>query len=325
MEYRRLGASGLKVSTLSFGSWLTLGDAVAESVAETLVQVAFDRGVNLFDTADVYNRGEGEKGLRRGISGLPRHHLVLATKCYFPMSDDVNDRGLSRKHITESLHRSLRRLGTDYVDLYQCHRPDPGVPLHETCRAMNDLIVQGKVLYWGVSAWPADRITEAVALCRQSGWHVPISNQPCYNLLDRRIERDVIPASERVGVGQIVYSPLAQGVLSGKYRPGAELPADSRAADERKGSFVSRFLAQEQLERVAKFVRLAEERDLTPVALALAFCLERASVASVIYGARTREQVEQNLQAVDVVFDAELAESLEELFPVSAAPQATDS
>ena len=169
MHYLPLGRSGLKVSRLSLGSWLTYGATVDDSAARTIIHRAFEAGINLFDTADVYHTGAGEQALGRAIADLPRHHLVIASKCFFPMSDDVNDRGLSRKHIVESVHMSLTRMGLDYLDLYQCHRPDPEVPLEETCRAMDDLIRAGTILYWGVSAWPADRITEAVALCKGAG------------------------------------------------------------------------------------------------------------------------------------------------------------
>ena len=188
VQYRYLGGSGVKVSAIGLGSWLTIGNEMDDAASENLVARAFDHGVNLFDTADVYNNGEGERALGQSIRGLPRHRLVIATKCFFPMSDDVNDRGLSRKHIHESIKQSLQRLGTDYVDLYQCHRFDPEVPVRETALAMHDLIQQGHVLYWGLSMWPAERIAEVVALCREQGWHVPVTNQPLYNLYRRDIE-----------------------------------------------------------------------------------------------------------------------------------------
>ncbi|MBK8977512.1 MAG: aldo/keto reductase family protein [Planctomycetes bacterium] len=299
MEYRRLGDSGLKVSAIGLGSWLTLGNAVDGAETERIVSAAFEAGINLFDTADVYNRGEAERALGRAVGGLPRHRLVLATKCYFPMSDDPNDRGLSRKHVIESAHRSLRRLRTGYLDLYQCHRPDPDVPLAETCAAMDTLIRRGDVLYWGVSAWPGALIEEAVGLCRAHGWFAPISNQPCYNLLDRRIESEVLPASRRVGVGQLAYSPLAQGVLTGKYAAGAAAPAGSRAADPRFGHFVERFLDPALLQRVERFVGLAAARGIAPVGLALAFCLRLPDVASVLVGVRSADQLQQNLAAFD--------------------------
>jgi aryl-alcohol dehydrogenase-like predicted oxidoreductase len=315
MQYRKLGHSGLSVSVVSFGSWLTVGNVVEARDSERLVQTAIDHGINLLDTADVYNRGEAERALGRALGGLVRQELVLATKCFFPMSEDVNDRGLSRKHVFESLHRSLRRLRTDYVDLYQCHRPDPETPLDETCRAMDDLIEQGKVLYWGVSMWPGWLITRAVELCRAEGWHRPISNQPCYNLLDRGIEAEVLPASAAAGVGQIVYSPLAQGVLSGKYRAGEAPAVGTRAADDRVNRFIGRFMDEDSLARVAELREIADGLGLGPAQVALAFCLRRAEVASVICGASRVEQLVENVAAAEVVLDAPTLARLDALFP----------
>jgi voltage-dependent potassium channel beta subunit len=314
MQYRRLGRSGLQVSSLSLGSWLTIGNLVEQKDSEQLVRLAFDRGINLFDTADVYNRGEGERALGRAIRELPRQRVVLASKCYFPMSDDPNDRGLSRKHVVESLHQSLERLGTDYLDLYQCHRPDPDVPIEETAMAMDDLIRQGKLLYWGVSFWPAWRIAYAVRFCFENGLHAPISNQPPYSLLDRHVEDEVLPACERLGVGQIVYSPLAQGVLTGKYKRGAALPAGSRAADERVGHFVRRYLDDVSLDRVARFVAIADDVGRSPASLALAWVLRQSGVASAIVGASRASQLEDNLTALEIEMTEELAERIEAAF-----------
>jgi voltage-dependent potassium channel beta subunit len=313
--YRTLGASGLKVSAVGLGSWLTIGNAVDQQASARIVTAAFEGGVNLFDTADVYADGEGEKALGEAVRGLPRHRLVLATKCFFPMSDDPNDRGLSRKHVHESLKASLRRLRTDYVDLYQCHRFDPDVPLRETACAMDDLIRQGHTLYWGTSQWPAERIAEVVELCGTEGLHAPISNQPVYNLFDRGIEHQVIPTSARCGLGQVVYSPLAQGVLTGKYAPGAEPPADSRAADPNVGRFVSRYMSPKQLESAQQLVQLAKRAGTTATRLALAWCLRDERVASVIVGARTVEQLQDSLGAIDVGLDDSLLRELDRVFP----------
>lgn len=315
MQYRTLGHSGLKVSAVSLGSWLTLGRTVEGQAADRLVRAAFERGVNLFDTADVYHSGEGERALGQAIAGLPRHRLVLASKCFFPMSDDVNDRGLSRKHVHESIDGTLRRLGTDYLDLYQCHRFDPETPVLETARAMDDLIRRGKVLYWGTSQWPAERIAEVVELCRREHLHAPIANQPLYNLFDRGIENAVLPTCERHGLGQVVYSPLAQGVLSGKYRPGAAPPADSRAADERSNQFVGRYLGEDRLQQAQGLVELAARQGTTPSRIALAFCLRDPRVASVIVGARTEEQLTDNLGAASMTLPAAVLQELEDLFP----------
>lgn len=315
MIHRPLGASGLKVSAIGLGSWLTVGTMVDAAAGEQLVRFAFERGINLFDTADVYNRGEAERALGHALRTLPRHHLVLATKCFFPMSDDPNDRGLSRKHVQESLLGSLRRLGTDYVDLYQCHRFDPDVPLHETAMVMDDLIRRGLVLYWGTSQWPAARIAEVVALCRAEGWHRPISNQPLYNLFDRGIEAEVLPTSLELGIGQLVYSPLAQGVLTGKYAPGAALPEGSRATDDRGSGFIERYLTADHRERAARLVALAALHGLTATQVALAFCLRQRGVASVLVGARDERQFASSLAALDVVLPAPLVAELEQVFP----------
>ena len=315
MEYRQLGSSGLRVSTVSLGSWLTYGNTVDQETTDRIVGTAVDRGVNLLDTADVYNRGGGERALAKAIAGRRREHLVIASKCFFPMSEDVNDRGLSRKHVMESVHQSLSRLGTDYLDLFQCHRPDPETPVEETAMAMDDLIRQGKVLYWGVSMWSADLIERAVEFCRAQGLHVPVSNQSNYNLLEREIEVLVIPTCAALGVGQIVFSPLAQGVLTGKYPPATEPPRGSRAADHRINQFIGRYLTDECLERVVALTGLAGESGLSPAVVALAWCLRQENVSGVIVGATSVAQLEHNLQAAEVSLAPDTLERLEELFP----------
>lgn len=315
MQHRPLGQSGLKVSVVGLGSWLTFGNQLGAGDSERLVRAAFDRGVNLFDTADVYKDGEGERALGAAIRGLPRHKLVLATKCFFPMSDDPNDRGLSRKHVHESLRASLQRLQTDYVDLYQCHRFDPETPVLETAMAMDDLIRRGLVLYWGTSQWPAERIAEVTALCDARGLHRPISNQPLYNLFERGIEAAVLPTSARCGLGQLVYSPLAQGVLTGKYEPGREAPAGSRGADERANQFVGRYLTDERVRKAQRLVQLAKAHGLTATQAALAFCLQGQGVASALVGARDEAQLQGSLAAVGVTLPAELRTQLQQEFP----------
>ena len=315
MRYVNLGRSGLKISNVSLGSWLTYGNVIEQDVADSVIGRALEVGINLLDTADIYNRGGGEKALAATIRGRRREHLVIATKCFFPMSDDVNDRGLSRKHIVESLHQSLARLATDYVDLYQCHRPDPETPLGETVMAMDDLIRQGKILYWGVSLWPASLIVEAVQLAHDNGWHAPISNQPKYNLFDRDIEEEVIPASERCGIGQIVFSPLAQGVLTGKYRDGENPGADTRAGNDRVNQFIGPYLSASRLTQAQGLVDLAARFDLRPAQVALAWCLRQPNVNSVIIGASRVEQLEENVAAADLELAPELLQQLEDLFP----------
>lgn len=315
MQYRNLGRSGLKVSSVSLGSWLTFGTTVAQGDAERIVHRAFGLGINLFDTADIYNKGEGEIALGKALKGLSRERLVLASKCFFPMSEDVNDRGLSRKHVFESLHKSLARLQTDYLDLYQCHRPDAETPVEETAMAMDDLIRSGKMIYWGVSCWPASLLMQADCFCRSEGLHRPISNQPPYNLFDREIEAEVIPTSIELGIGQIVFSPLAQGVLTGKYRRGADPDPGTRAADDRVNQFIDKYLTPARLQQVEGLATFAEQAEMTPGQLALAFCLRNPAVSSTIIGATTLAQLEENAAAGDKNLTAAMEQELEDLFP----------
>ncbi len=319
MQYRNLGRSGLKISTLGFGSWLTLGSTIEQKQSDAVVALAFERGINFFDTADVYNTGEGETALGRAIGTLPRHRLVVASKCFFPMSDDVNDRGLSRKHIMESVEKSLSRMQLDYFDLYQCHRHDPDTPLAETVLAMNDLIRQGKILYWGTSMWPAAWLAEATAFCHQHALSPPISNQPLYNLFDRAIEAEVFPTSARCGIGQVVYSPLAQGVLTGKYAPGGKPPAGSRATETSGGQFISRYMTDVRLQKAQEFAGLAAKHGIEPAVLALAWTLRGETVTSAIVGAKSSTQLTENLRAVECEISAELAAALDAMFPRTEA------
>lgn len=313
MEYRRLGRSGLRVSEISLGSWLTFGSSVDVAATGKLVHRALELGIQFFDTADVYATGKAEEALREALKGVPRHHVVIATKAFFPMSERPNDRGLSRKHLVESVEASLRRLGTDYLDLHQCHRFDPETPLEETVRAYDDLIRQGKVLYWGTSQWKPTEIQEACRLADHHRAHRPISNQPQYSLLDRSIERRVIPVCEEEGLGQIVWSPLAQGVLTGKYAGGTR-PSGTRAADPERNRFMSRFLAPEVLERVDQLRSVARELGVTLAQLALASCLRSPNVASVIVGATRLEQLEENVAASGLRLPPEAESALDTLF-----------
>jgi len=316
MEYRHLGRSGLRVSAVSLGSWLTFGSTVDTAATKDVVRAALDHGINFFDTADVYADGAAEEALCEALRGVPRNRVVIATKAFFPRSDDPNDRGLSRKHLFESVEASLRRLGTEYVDLHQCHRPDPTVPIEETVRAYEDLIRQGKVLYWGTSEWRAAQILDAVRAAEHWRAYRPISNQPQYSLLRRGIEREVLPICEREGIGQIAWSPLAQGVLTGKYAAGAT-PAGSRAAHPTASRFMGDFLAPDVLARVDKLRGIAEQLGATPAQLALAWCLRRTSVSSVIVGATRPAQVVENAKASDVKLTSEALDQIERLFPVA--------
>ncbi len=310
MQYRRLGRSGTRVSEVILGSWLTFGSSVDEAATAACVRAALDVGIQTFDTADVYALGAAERALGKALAGLPRKDLVLATKCFWPMSDGPNDRGLSRKHVFESCHASLERLGTDYVDLFQCHRYDPEVPLEETVRALEDLVRQGKALAWGVSVWTGAQVREALALARAAGGYGPVSNQPPYSLLERGIEDEVLPVCRELGVGQIVFSPLAQGALTGKYLDGAR-PPGSRLADERRNRFLGPYLTPAQAERVRRVVTLAAELGTTPARLALAWLLSRPGVDAVIVGATRPEQVRENAGASDLRLPPEVLARLE--------------
>ncbi|TMM04250.1 MAG: aldo/keto reductase [Actinobacteria bacterium] len=302
MRYRRLGAAGVQVSEVSLGSWLTYGGHVDDRAAEACVHRAYELGVNLFDTADVYRRGDAERVVGRALARYPRSSYVLATKVYFPVGDRPNDRGLSRKHIVESCHASLERLGTDHIDLYQCHRFDADAPLDETLRALDDLVSAGKVLYIGVSEWTAGQLDEARAVGDRLLLDPIVSNQPQYSLLWRRIEEDVIPVSERLGVGQIVWSPLAQGVLSGKYRPGEPTPRDTRAGhpDPQTSQFVRLFMREDILEAVQRLRPIADDLGLTMAQLAIAWVLRQPNVAGAIVGASRPEQLDDNCAASGV-------------------------
>jgi aryl-alcohol dehydrogenase-like predicted oxidoreductase len=297
VEYRRLGGSGVKVSEISLGSWLTYGGSVAEEQATACVHKAYEIGINFFDTANVYMRGTAEEIVGRALRGFDRDSYFLATKVFFPMGDGPNDRGLSRKHITEQCHASLKRLGVDYVDLYQCHRYDENTPLEETLRTLDDLVRQGKVLYIGVSEWTADQISDALRITKQMNLDRIVSNQPRYNMIQRQIEAGVVPLSEREGVGQVVFSPLGQGILTGKYRPGEAPQRGTRAADPESNRFMQQLMNEEVLSAVEGLRPVASEAGLSMGQLALAWVLRRENVSSAIIGASRPEQVEDNAAA----------------------------
>ena len=315
MQYRKLGKWGIKVSEVGLGSWLTYGSAVDEKSAADQIQQAFDTGINFFDTANVYGLGNGELAVGKALKRLSRHQYVLATKVFFPMGKGPNDRGLSRKHIFEQCHSSLSRLQVDYIDLYQCHRYDPEVPMFELVRAMDDLIRQGKILYWGVSEWQADQITTAVTTANAMNAAPPVSNQPQYNMLQRDIEKDVIPMCKRLGLGQVVFSPLAQGVLTGKYKVGVPYPKDSRAANEQINAFLvgRHTMSVESLEAVDKLSLIAKELGVTMATLALAWCLRESNVSSVIIGATKSAQIVENANASGLILEDAVKEKIETL------------
>lgn len=314
MEYRRIGRSGLRVSSVGLGSWLTYGGTVDQETSNACLRRAYEAGVNFFDTADVYGHGEAERVLGRWLAEVDRRSVVVATKVFFPMGPGPNDRGLSRKHIVESCHASLERLGTDYVDLYQCHRFDSDVPLDETLRALDDLIEWGDVLHVGVSEWSAEQLDAAAEIQAGLGLRPLTSNQPQYSLIARGIEEAVLPTSIRLGIGQVVWSPLAGGALTGKYRPGGEPPPGSRAANPKTGQFMTRALAPDVLEAVSRLeTEVAGPAGVTLAQLALAWVLARDGVASAIVGATRPEQVDENLVAAGVRLDEGTLRQVEEI------------
>ena len=300
MRTRRLGTSGLKVSNVALGAWTTYGDSVQDRARVTrIVERALEGGVTYFDNADVYARGEGERiltGVLRDL-GVPRHHLVLSSKVFWPMSDHPNDRGLSRKHVLESIDRSLERMGLEHLDLYFAHRYDPETPMHEIVEAFSDVVRSGRAHYWGTSEWTADQIAEAHATAKASGWVAPIVEQPNYSMLHReRVEERIVPVARRTGVGLVTFSPLAMGMLTGKYDEG--VPEGSRFANVPR--FGERLLTEANRRRVLALKQVADELGVSRAKLALAWVLREPQVASVITGATDVAQIEENLGAAEL-------------------------
>jgi aryl-alcohol dehydrogenase-like predicted oxidoreductase len=312
VEFRRLGRSGLSVSEIAYGNWITHGSQVEEETAHACVRAALDAGITTFDTADVYAGTRAESVLGRALHGVRRESYELCTKAYWPTGSGPNDRGLGRKHLLESCAASLVRLRTDHLDLYQAHRYDRSTPLEETMLAYADLVRQGKVLYVGVSEWTAEQIAAAAGLAREL--RVPlVSNQPQYSMLWRVIEAEVIPTCEREGIGQIVWSPVGQGVLTGKYRPGEAPPANSRATDRSGRSFIERMLTGKVLERVQELRPVAADVGLSMAQLAIAWVLQHDTVAAAIIGASRPEQVTENVQASGVRLEPEVMRRIDEV------------
>jgi aryl-alcohol dehydrogenase-like predicted oxidoreductase len=307
MNFRKLGSSDIEVSEIGLGSWLTYSGGVQREQARACVDAAFEAGINFIDTANVYGRGAAETLLGEALSGRERSSYVLATKVFFPMSD--TDRGLSAEQIHKQIDASLQRLQTDHVDLYQCHRFDRHTPLEETMEALTEVVRAGKARYIGFSEWPAEKIEESLAL---PGVERFLSSQPQYSMLWRAPEAEVIPLCEREGISQIVWSPLAQGVLTGKYRPGEPPPADSRAASESMGGFIGRLVEPRVLEAVERLEPIANQAGLSMVQMALAWVLRQANVASAIVGASRPEQVHANASASGVVLSADTLEAIDE-------------
>jgi voltage-dependent potassium channel beta subunit len=317
MTYRSLGTCGMKVSTFSIGGWTTFGDSVKDlSLTSKILHTAIENGMNYIDLADIYAIGECELAVGKVLKDLPRHELVIASKTFWPMSEDVNDRGLSRKHIMEAVEKSLKRVGTDYFDIYYCHRFDPQTPMEETIRAMDDLIHQGKALYWGTSEWRGWQISEAVRFCERNNLYRLQVEQPEYSLLYRGpVERDVAPVAQAMGVGIVVWSPLGSGVLSGKYDEG--IPKDSRVARMGADQLPGNPFTKENVERVKKMKKIADELGCTRAQLALAWTATQPCITSVITGATKVEQVKDNLGALDIEITEEIRSALNDIFPVT--------
>ena len=313
MEHRHLGRSGLKISEIAYGNWLTHGSQVEEDAATACVAAALDAGITTFDTADVYAGTKAEAVLGRALHGQRRESLEIFTKVYWPTGPGMNDRGLSRKHIMESADASLRRLQTDYVDLYQAHRYDSETPLEETLRAFNDLVRQGKVLYVGVSEWRAEQIADALRIASEMGFDRIVSSQPQYNMIWRVIEAEVVPLCEKEGIGQVVWSPIAQGALTGKYLPGGAPPAGSRATDATGSNFIRNYLTDEILGRVQQLRPVAQQAGLTLSQLAIAWTLQNPNVSAAIVGATRPEQVTENVQASGVRLDPPIMQSIDDI------------
>ena len=310
MKFRHLGRSGLRVSSIAYGNWLTHGDQIEEDTARACVRAALDAGITTFDTADVYAAGRAEQVLGRALAGERREGVEIFTKVFFPTGPGQNDSGLSRKHVMESIDRSLSRLGMDYVDLYQAHRYDNSTPLEETMLAFADVVRSGKALYIGVSEWTADQLRAGAELAREL--KIPfVSNQPQYSALYRVIEERVVPTCAELGLSQIVFSPLAQGVLTGKYRPGAEPPEGSRATTQSGAGMISRYLEADVLDAAQRFAAIAEGLGVTSAQLAIAWVLRNDNVAAAIVGASRPEQVADNVGALDVTIDDETATAID--------------
>jgi voltage-dependent potassium channel beta subunit len=316
MKYRNLGKYGIKLSEIGFGTWLTVGLGIDDDNAKKCIEAALEQGINFFDTADIYSGGDAEKTLGKILFKelqVNRQTIVLATKCFASMSRNPNDRGLSRKHIFESVENCFQRLRTNYIDIMQCHSFDKETSLEETCRAFNDLILQGKILYWGVSNWNAQNIEEAVQICEKHNLYKPVSSQPPYNILNPAIETNgVLEVCGKYGIGQVIYSPLAQGMLTGKYT-GGRIPKGSRAADDKMNLFIKDKIDKETADKVDRLISIAAELGATLAQFAIAWCLRKRSVASAIIGASNKKQVLENCTASDVVITEDIDKKIKEI------------
>lgn len=313
MEYRKLGKSGLKVSEISLGGWVTFGNQVTDTdLTREILLKAYESGINFFDQADIYANGKSEEMMGHVLKELPRHRLVISSKVYWPMSDDVNDRGLSRKHVLESIDKSLKRLQTEYLDIYFAHRYDPETPMEEIVMAFDQVVRSGRALYWGTSEWTAAQIAEAVAFAKANGLHAPVVEQPQYSLLYRdRVEKEILPYTEPHGLGLVVWSPLGMGMLTGKYDNG--IPEGTRMSLNE--GFAKRFVTDSNVQKVKELQTIAEELGLTRSELALAWVLRQKGVSSAIIGATKVSHVEDNIKAAGVKLSDEVIARIEALFP----------
>jgi len=317
MQYRQLGKWGAKLSVVGLGSYLTIGLKLDQQQSWETVKAAYDLGINFFDTADAYNTGEGERVIGKCLREFPRSSYFLITKVFAPMGSGPNDAGLSKKHVFEGCDASLKRLGLDYVDLYMCHRPDPTTPLEETVRAMEDLARAGKILYWGVSEWPAELMVEANAIARAIGARSIAVNEPRYSLMYRYPERSVFPTTLQQGIGNVTFSSLAHGMLTGKYKPGEPIPEGTRGADDQTNMVLNMmYMTEENKAKSQEFARIAGDLGTTPATLSLAWCLRLPAVTSTIIGATKAAQIEENVKAADLVIPDDVLKKLDELFPM---------
>jgi aryl-alcohol dehydrogenase-like predicted oxidoreductase len=320
MQYRRLGSTGLKVSEISLGTWISCDKLDEKAASIQIIDRAYQCGVNFFDTANVYSDGRAETILGEALRKYPRESYVLATKVFWPMGAGPNDRGLSRKHIHEQIDKSLKRLGVDYIDLYYCHWFDPQTSVDETLRAMDDLVARGKVLYFGVSNWTAAQIAEGIRSVERFRLHPIVANQPSYNMFDRYIEAESIPLCSRHGIGQVVYSPLAQGTLTGKYRKGAKTPEGSRAANRsiKAEITVGDYMHDDLLAKVEQLLQIAEKMGVSLAQLAIAWVLRQPNVASAIVGASRPQQVEENVKASGIIIPDDVMRQIEDVLSVKS-------
>lgn len=315
MEYRRLGDAGLKVSSIGLGSWLTYGTVTERDRARECVEVAWEAGVNHFDCANMYGSEPhaAEAFLGQALSSYPRAQYVLTTKAYWPVGPGPNDRGLSRKHLFVELEKSLQALKTDYVDIFYCHRADPETDLEETMRALDDMVAQGKVLYTGISEWPSQTIKQAMTIQDEFRLRKLRASQPAYNLLNRSIEDEVLPLCQAHGIGTIAFSPLAQGILTGKYRSGEPWPKDSRASNPAVGRSIQRFLTPKALQQAQQLQHLADAHGLSLTHMALAWILQQPGISGLIIGASRPQQVRDNLEALNVNLSSELLAQIDRI------------